>query len=81
MSMFKDIPVEVGVIFEGERVRRPDMYLELGGPKIDAKFELVKARKLDEIKDGKISIIGPDIKDMKEGSSNHFGLYIEVARG
>ena len=29
MSMFKDIPVEVGVIFEGERIRRNDMQVGL----------------------------------------------------
>ena len=32
MSMFKDIPVDVGVIYEGERIRRNDMQIELGGP-------------------------------------------------
>ncbi|MCJ7560418.1 hypothetical protein MUO79_07340, partial [Candidatus Bathyarchaeota archaeon] len=28
--MFKDIPVDVGVIYEGERIRRNDMQVELG---------------------------------------------------
>ena len=41
MSMFDDIPVEVGVIYEGERIRKDDMQVELGGPKQPAKFELV----------------------------------------
>ena len=40
MSMFEDIPVEVGVIYEGERIRRKDMFVELGGPNIKEKFEL-----------------------------------------
>jgi len=31
MSMFEDIPVDVGVVYEGERIRRKDMYVELGG--------------------------------------------------
>ena len=79
MSMFKDIPVEVGIIYEGQRIRKPDMHIELGGPDIEAKFELTRAKTMDEIEDGKISILGPDIHEMKEGSSNPLGLYVEVA--
>jgi len=79
MSMFEDIPVDVGVIYEGERIRRQDMYVELGGPDQKTKFELVRSKPLDEVKDGKITVVGPDIKDVKEGSSIPFGIYIEVA--
>jgi len=77
--MFEDIPVDVGVIYEGERVRFKDTQIELGGERIETKFELVRAKGLDEIEDGKITVIGPDIKDMKEGSTHPFGIYIEVA--
>ncbi|UCE29888.1 MAG: CO dehydrogenase/CO-methylating acetyl-CoA synthase complex subunit beta [Candidatus Bathyarchaeota archaeon] len=77
--MFEDIPVDVGVVYEGERIRFKDMQVELGGERTDAKFELVKVKGLDEIEDGKITVVGPDIKDMKEGSTNPFGIYIEVA--
>ena len=76
--MFKDIPVDVGVIYEGERIRRKDMHVELGGPSIKNKFELVKVKPLKEIKDGKIAIIGPDIKDMTEGQANPLGILVEV---
>jgi acetyl-CoA decarbonylase/synthase complex subunit beta len=79
MSMFEDIPVDVGVIYEGERIRRNNMQVELGGPKQEAKFELVRAKKMDEVEDEKISIVGPDLKDLEEGSSVPFGIYIEVA--
>ncbi len=79
MSMFEDIPVEVGVIYEGERIRRKDMYVELGGPDQEAKFELVRAKGLDEVEDEKITVVGPDLKDVKEGSSIPLGIYIEVA--
>jgi acetyl-CoA decarbonylase/synthase complex subunit beta len=77
--MFEDVPVDVGVIYEGERIRRKQMYVEFGGPNIETKFELVKARNMDEIEDGKITIIGPDIKDMEEGSSHPLGILVEVA--
>jgi len=79
MSMFKDIPVDVGVIYEGERIRRNDMQVELGGPNIKEKFELAKVKSLDEIDDGKITIIGPDIKDMKEGEAYPVGILVETA--
>jgi len=79
MSMFEDIPVDVGVIYEGERIRYKDMHAEFGGPRVDAKFELVRAKGLDEIEDGKIAVIGPDIKDMEEGGTHPLGIYIEVA--
>ncbi len=78
MSMFKDIPVDVGVIYEGERIRRNDMQVELGGPSVKQKFELAKVKPLDEIEDGKITIIGPDIKDMKEGGIYPLGILVEA---
>lgn len=78
MSMFSDIPVDVGIIYEGERIRWPDAYAEFGGPRVEHKFELVKSRRIDEIEDGKIAIIGPDLKDL-EKKSYPFGIYVEVA--
>jgi acetyl-CoA decarbonylase/synthase complex subunit beta len=77
--MFKDIPVDVGVIYEGERIRRNDMYVELGGPDVKEKFELAKVKKPEEIEDGKVTILGPDLKDLEEGKSYPFGIVVEVA--
>ena len=79
MSMFKDIPVDVGVIYEGERIRRNDMQVELGGPTVKEKFELAKVKPMNEVEDGKITIIGPDIKDLKEGGSYPLGILVEAA--
>jgi acetyl-CoA decarbonylase/synthase complex subunit beta len=79
MSMFKDIPVDVGVIYEGERIRRNDMQVELGGPSMKEKFELAKVKPLEEVEDGKIAIIGPDIKDLKEGGAYPLGILVEAA--
>jgi len=77
--MFEDIPVDVGVIYEGERIRRGNMQIELGGPKQPAKFEIVRGKPMDEVEDGKVNIIGPDLKDLPEGGNAPFGLLIEVA--
>jgi acetyl-CoA decarbonylase/synthase complex subunit beta len=79
MSMFEDIPVDVGVIYEGERIRKNQMYVELGGPKVESKFEVVKSRPMDEIEDEKITVIGPDLKDLEPGNSYPYGIWIDVA--
>src|SRR4030042_5442946 len=79
MSMFKDIPVDVGIIFEGQRIRWNDTRLELGGPKQKHKFELVRVKEIDEIEDGKLIIVGPDLKDLVPGASLPFGLLVDVA--
>lgn len=79
MSEFGDIPVDVGVIYEGERVRKAELQVELGGPNIEYKYEITRAREMDQIEDEKIIIVGPDLKDIPEGSSIPFGICVEVA--
>ena len=79
MSMFEDIPVDVGVIYEGERIRRKEMQVELGGPSLKEKFELARVKPMNEVEDGKITIIGPDIKDMEEGKAYPLGILVEAA--
>lgn len=79
MSMFEDIPVDVGVVYEGERIRGKDMQFEFGGPNIEKKFELVQAREMKEIQDGKVTIQGSDLKDLEEGKSYPLGILVEVA--
>jgi acetyl-CoA decarbonylase/synthase complex subunit beta len=77
--MFEDIPVDVGIIYEGERIRGREMQVELGGPREEFKFELVQAKELDEIEDGNITIIGKDLPELIEGTNVPFGMIIEVA--
>jgi len=79
MSMFEDIPVDVGIIYEGERIRGRDMQVELGGPREKYKFELVQTRSPDEVEDGRIMIDGPDLDGLQEGTNTPFGVLIEVA--
>jgi len=79
MSLFEDIPVDVGIIYEGERIRGRDMQIELGGPREDYKFELVTAKPMDEIEDGRMTVVGPDLPDLPEGTNTSFGMVIEVA--
>jgi acetyl-CoA synthase len=72
------IPVPFGAGFEGERVRKEDMYVQFGGKYTDA-FELLRMKPMEEIEDGKIEVIGPEIDDMKEGDAYPLGIVVEVA--
>ena len=76
---FADMPVDVGPVYEGERIRGNQMYVELGGPKIQKHFELVRVIPEKKIEDGKVTLIGLDIKDMEVGSRHPIGILVEVA--
>ncbi|MEM1525867.1 MAG: CO dehydrogenase/CO-methylating acetyl-CoA synthase complex subunit beta [Ignisphaera sp.] len=78
-SVFGDIPVDVGPQYEGQRVRAPEMYVELGGPKVKHKFELFLIKTLEEIEDGEVIVVGPDLAELKEGESRPYAVIIEAA--
>ena len=72
------LPVPYGPAFEGETIRRPDMYIEAGGPSKTLAFELLKMRPAEEVTDGKVTLIGRDVDQMPEGSSTHLGILVKV---
>ena len=72
------LPVAYGLAFEGETVRKPQTYVECGGPTKTKVFELVKIRDADEVKDGEITLIGKDVDEMEEGSVSALGVLVEV---
>jgi acetyl-CoA synthase len=72
------IPVPYGAGFEGERVRKEDMHVQFGGKYTDA-FELLRMKPMDQVEDGKIEVIGPEIDKMKEGEAYPLGIVVEVA--
>ncbi|HJO93510.1 MAG TPA: acetyl-CoA decarbonylase/synthase complex subunit alpha/beta [Victivallales bacterium] len=72
------IPVPYGAGFEGERVRKEDMYVQFGGKYKDG-FELLQMKPLKEVEDGSIEVIGPEIEDMTEGEAYPLGIVAEVA--
>jgi acetyl-CoA synthase len=73
-----DIPLAYGPAFEGERVRKDDLFMEMGGGKTQC-TELCKMADMNEIEDGKVSVVGPDVTDMKKGDKLPLGIYVEVA--
>ncbi|MFC1988844.1 acetyl-CoA decarbonylase/synthase complex subunit alpha/beta [Chloroflexota bacterium] len=72
------IPVAFGAAFEGERVRGEDIYLETGGGRT-AMVEWVTSKPADEVEDGKIEVIGPDVGDIEAGSRLPLAIAVEVA--
>jgi acetyl-CoA synthase len=72
------IPVPYGAGFEGERVRKENLYVEFGG-RYSTAFELLRARPMDEVEDGKIELIGPDIDQAQEGGAMPLGVIVDVA--
>ena len=72
------IPVPFGAGFEGERVRKEDMHVQFGGKYKDA-FELLKMKPLEEVEDGKIEVIGPEVEEMEEGGAYPLGIVVDVA--
>ncbi|MDA8324814.1 MAG: acetyl-CoA decarbonylase/synthase complex subunit alpha/beta [Nitrospiraceae bacterium] len=73
------IPVAYGPAFEGERIRKEDMFIEFGGQRTPA-FEWVRMREMEEVEDGKVTIIGEDWQGRYEkGGKMPLGLVIDVA--
>lgn len=71
------VPITIGPAFEGETIRKADAYVEFGGGRTTA-FELVKMVGPEDIEDGKITVIGPEIDDVEEGSKLPLGIYIKI---
>jgi acetyl-CoA synthase len=72
------IPVPFGPAFQGERIRKEDMYVEMAGQERPG-FEYLTTKELDEVEDGKIEVIGPEIDEVEEGSQIPLGIWVEVA--
>ena len=72
------IPVSYGPAFEGERVRKDDLYSEARGG-VTPVCEWVTSKRMDEVEDGKIEVIGPDLDEIAEGSQFPLAVVAEVA--
>jgi acetyl-CoA synthase len=73
-----EIPCAFGPAYEGERVRGADLYCQAGGGKTQC-TEYLKMAEMNEIEDGKVEIVGPDIGDFKEGEAFPMGIFMQVA--
>ncbi len=73
-----DIPMSFGPAFEGERVRKDDLFMECGGGRTSG-VEVLVSKQMDEVEDGLVIVEGPDIKDIEEGQNLPIAILVEVA--
>jgi acetyl-CoA synthase len=73
------IPVSYGPAFEGERIRKEDMFIEFGGNR-SAAFEWVRTKELQETEDDKVTIVGTDVEERyKKGGVMPIAVVVDVA--
>ncbi|MBA7672659.1 Carbon monoxide dehydrogenase/acetyl-CoA synthase subunit alpha [subsurface metagenome] len=72
------IPVAFGAAFEGERVRKEEFYVEAGGNRTPM-CEWCTSKRMEEVEDGKIEVIGPEIDDVAQGTAIPLAIVCEVA--
>ncbi|MBU0480141.1 MAG: CO dehydrogenase/CO-methylating acetyl-CoA synthase complex subunit beta [Proteobacteria bacterium] len=73
-----DIPMSFGPAFEGERIRKDDLFMECGGGRTSG-VEVLISKDMSEVEDGLVTVEGPDIKDIKEGQNLPIAILVEVA--
>jgi acetyl-CoA synthase len=73
-----DVPVPYGSAFEGEVVRKADMRIEFGG-KYARCYEYLRMVDLEEVVDGRISVVGPGFDEIPPQGHMDMGIVIEVA--
>ena len=73
-----NVPVSYGPAFEGERIGKDQMRIEMGGPKAPA-FEFCEMKEMEEIEDGKIEVVGKEIDEFERGVTIPFAIWVQVA--
>ena len=74
-----DIPGAYGPAFEGERIRKGEYHVEMGGGSKTCTVEWVTSLPMEQVEDGKIDIIGPGLDSVKPGGSLPLAIKVEVA--
>ena len=73
-----DIPTAYGPAFEGERVRKDDLFLECGGGRTLG-VELLVSKDMDEVQDGLVTVDGPEMTEVQLGAKLPLAILAEVA--
>jgi len=72
------IPVAYSPAFEGERIRKDEMFCEFGGNRTPA-FEWLRLRDSAEVKDGDVEVIGPEVDTLEPGGRLPLAIVVDVA--
>ncbi len=74
----EEFPFDINPMYEGERVRKAGMHVELGGASKPG-FELVLFEPdPEQITDGEVTLIGPDLDEMEEGAKYPYAMIYTV---
>ena len=71
-------PLPYGHEYEGERIRAENLRLECGGAG-SRMVEWLTTAGMEEIEDGRIEVVGPDIKDASEKTTLPLAIVVKVA--
>ena len=72
------VPVSYGPAFEGERIRKDDLFVECGGGRTPC-VEWTTIADMDAVEDGLVEVVGKDLPDCKEGEKLPLAVVVEVA--
>lgn len=73
-----DIPMSFGPAFEGERIRKDDLFMECGGGRTSG-VEVLVSKDMTEVVDGEVTLEGKDLCDISEGENLPISILVEVA--
>ena len=73
-----DIPMSFGPAFEGERIRKDDLFMECGGGRTSG-VEVLVSKDMSEVTDGEVILEGKDICDISQGENLPIAILVEVA--
>ena len=73
------IPMHCSPAFEGKSIRKEEMFVEFGGGRSPA-FELFRMRDASEVQDGRVTLTGPEIDSVKEGSAVPLAENLAIAK-
>ncbi|MCK9295255.1 MAG: acetyl-CoA decarbonylase/synthase complex subunit alpha/beta [Desulfobulbaceae bacterium] len=73
-----DIPMAFGPAFEGERIRKDDLYMECGGGRTSG-VEVLISKDMHDVVDGEVILEGKDICDITQGQNLPIAILVEVA--
>ena len=72
------IPASYGPAFEGEIIRREELYAEFDARHKPVFEHLYMRESSDDVEDGKIELFGPEIDDLEPGVRSPLGIVVEV---
>jgi len=73
-----DIPVSFSSAFEGEIIRKADLWVDIYGARVDA-FEWARMREVHEVEDHKIVVDGPDFDKFAAGDTMPLCIIVDIA--